>query len=188
MEEIWKDVYFKEKICNREVSNHGEVRKKDTKETLYPADNGAGYLSYSLCNTINKYGKKATQRQYIHRLVAEAFLPNPDNLKQVNHLDCNKSNNRVDNLEWASGSSNILHAHKEGRMKKRSELEAITVLTVEQVIDLYLSVKRDGVGVSQKARDMGIPRTTASSILNKRSRKDITNKLDEELDALNHLN
>ena len=49
---------------------------------------------------------------YVHRLVAKAFILNPDNLKYINHKDWNKTNNKVDNLEWCTQSYNMLHAYK----------------------------------------------------------------------------
>lgn len=58
--------------------------------------------------TLNHKGKKYTRK--IHRLVAEAFIPNPDDLPQVNHIDGNKCNNSVENLEWVDCVSNIHHA------------------------------------------------------------------------------
>jgi len=170
--EYWKKVVFGKSNVEAFVSTLGRVMR--TCGDVWPiADNGAGY----------KFIHKHNSRDYLHRLVAKAFIPNPENLPQVNHKDCNKANNAIDNLEWISRSQNILHAHKEGRMKKRTENGQIKVLTVEQVIDLYTSVKRDGGGISAKAKEMGIPRTTASSIINKRSRSDITNRLDLEFNA-----
>ena len=139
-------------------------------------DNGAGYLSITLLT--DKSGDKPKLiRKYVHRLVAEHFINNPDNLPQVNHKDCDKSNNHVSNLEWISASDNIKHSHKSGRMQRRYDVGAVTVLTKEEVISCYTRVK-NGEGVNQVALSMGKSRTTISSIVNKRSRRDITDPLD----------
>jgi hypothetical protein len=173
--EIWKDVYFNGVITSR-VSNTGFIT--NTKgEHRKLTDNGAGYFSVQVATYRSDSGKTKSKRDYIHRLVAKHFLDNPDNLPQVNHKDCNKSNNHVDNLEWISGSDNIKHAHEEGRMIKRSTDASIVILTKEQVIDCYTRVK-SGEGVAEVARSMCKPRTTISSIMNKRSRKDITDMID----------
>lgn len=140
-------------------------------------NNGNGY--YFFLQGITPEGKSV--REYIHRAVAMCFLDNKDNLPQVNHINLDKTDNSVDNLEWTSGSRNIRHAHESGAMVKRTSNGEINILTKEQVIDLYVSVKQGGVGISEKARQMGIPRTTASSIINKRSRSDITDLLDKAI-------
>lgn len=66
-----------------------------------PFDNGSGYKVVGLKN-----GRK-TKNHYVHRLVAEAFLPNPDGRTEVNHLDYDKGNNTVENLEWATRTENV---------------------------------------------------------------------------------
>lgn len=169
-----QQIIHKGVITGKFITKEGRVFDKDGEEVKY-ADNGAGYLSVHL------YCKgKGAQREYLHRLVAMVFLDNPHNYNQVNHKDCNKSNNHVDNLEWISGSSNILHSHKSGRMQKRYDVGAVTVLTVEEVIDCYTRIVKNGEGISAVARSMDKSRTTISSIINKRSRWDITDKLDKE--------
>lgn len=176
--EIWKDIYFNGEVTGK-VSNTGKVI--DARGNLrHTADNGAGYLSVQIGTYKNLNNKQCTKRDYLHRLVARYFLDNPDDLPQVNHKDCNKSNNCVDNLEWISASDNIKHAHKEGRMTKRTTDAAIVILTVQQVKECYTRIK-SGEGVAEVARSMNKPRTTISSILNKRSRVDITDALDREL-------
>lgn len=102
MEEIWRDIEGYEKLY--QVSNFGNVRSlpRNTKKgrVLKHTRYKNGYLYLNLC----KDGK--SKHYYIHRLVAQAFLPNPDNLPQVNHRDENPSNNRVDNLEWCTSKYN----------------------------------------------------------------------------------
>ena len=80
-----------------------------------------GYLGVTLTKDKKRFSKK------VHRLVAEAFIPNPDMKPQINHIDCNKKNNSVDNLEWVTSRENVIHAvknklyHPELIAKKRWE-------------------------------------------------------------------
>ena len=118
MEEIWKDVVGYEGLY--QVSNHGRVKSL---EHFVPSIGGAIRKSPSkiLTNcfdnnyyhvTLYKGGRKKIF--LVHRLVAEAFIPNPNNLPQVNHKDGNKLNNNATNLEWCSAQDNILHAFATG--------------------------------------------------------------------------
>ena len=102
MLEIWKPVNgFEEKY---EISNLGRIKNIKTNQILKMTNKYGDYFAIIL---YDKTHKKSTR---IHRLVAETFIPNPLNLKEVNHIDGNKQNNRVDNLEWCTRSENINHA------------------------------------------------------------------------------
>lgn len=70
--------------------------------------NGRGYANITLIKNGNKF------KTVIHRLVAKAFIPNPENKPEVNHINGNKANNNVDNLEWCTRTYNIQHAFKNG--------------------------------------------------------------------------
>jgi hypothetical protein len=182
MEEIWKDIIFEGKPTGKKISNFGRMRGSD--EKIYKTyDNGAGYKFYVIIR-FKKDGKWIAVTDYVHRLVAKCFLDNLDNLPQVNHKDCDKSNNHVENLEWISRKSNIDHAHSAGRMEKRSKYGKIAILTVDEVKEAYTRVKL-GEGVNVVAKSMGKARTTISSIVNKRSRRDITDEIDKMLDTHN---
>lgn len=113
--EEWKDVKGYEGFY--QVSNEGRVRsikrwhgqKRDyinsiRNLTLY--NNGTGYMKVSL-STKGKYVKK-----YVHRLVAEAFIEKPAGCDYVNHLDYNRANNNVNNLEWCTAQQNILYSNE----------------------------------------------------------------------------
>lgn len=104
MQEIWKDI--KDTKGRYQVSNLGRVKRKSfTKEDrILKPELRTGYPSIQIC--LN--GKRKHAR--IHRLVATAFIPNPDNLPQVNHKDRDRTNNRVDNLEWCEEKYNLSHA------------------------------------------------------------------------------
>ena len=104
--EIWKDVKgFEEKY---EISSYGRLRNKKTNRILKMTNQYGNYFSVIL---YDENHKKSTK---MHRLVAETFIPNPNNYLYVNHKDLNKQNNRVDNLEWCTQSENVKHALNNG--------------------------------------------------------------------------
>ena len=96
MKEIWKQSI----VENYEISNLGRVRNIKTKNVVQPEKEEKGYCRLSIkINGVKKHYP-------IHRLVAIAFIPNPLNKAQVDHIDNDKSNNRVDNLQWVSNKEN----------------------------------------------------------------------------------
>lgn len=106
MEEIWKDIYGYEGLY--QVSNQGRIKSLPKKDGFYltPERFLQGGISNNYrCVTLCKNGKQKSFS--IHRLVAKAFVPNPDNLPQINHKDENKLNNRYDNLEWCTSAYNV---------------------------------------------------------------------------------
>lgn len=83
------------------------------------------------------------KRLYIHRILAELFIPNPDNKAEVNHIDGNKTNNSLINLEWATHQENLQHAHRTGLIKNlpRGERSHFAKLTESQVREIKRSVR-----------------------------------------------
>lgn len=119
--EIWKDVvgyegqymvsnYSRVKSLNKVVNAVNGFTSTKKSKVLKQILN-ACYLGISFSN------KNKIKRVMIHRIVAEAFIPNPENKKTVNHVDGNKLNNSIANLEWATYSENIKHAYKMGLSK-----------------------------------------------------------------------
>lgn len=113
MEEIWKDIVGYE--GKYQISNLGNVKsiyykKKTNKKDphILVGNKYKGRNPYRYVN-LSKYGKIKSVK--IHRLVAEYFIPNPENKPYVNHKDGDKGNNRVDNLEWVTPLENNLHAY-----------------------------------------------------------------------------
>lgn len=86
---------------NYEINKKGYVRNKQTKKILKHWKSSNGYLQVSLCR------KSKQKTYYIHRLVATNFLENKNQFLEINHIDCNKENNSVDNLEWCDRQHNI---------------------------------------------------------------------------------
>lgn len=110
MKEIWKEIEGFEGLY--EISTQGRVRNIITGLIKKGSDNGHGYLCYGLY----KNGKRKSK--YGHRLVAQAFIPNPEKLKEINHIDENRKNNNLDNLEWISRKGNCNYGSRNLKVSK----------------------------------------------------------------------
>lgn len=104
------------------------------------------------------YKDGLTAKFLVHRLVAQTFIPNHDNLREVNHLDADIRNNRVDNLEWSSSKSNKMHSRNLGRPNKVLKL---TDEKVREIRRLY----REGMYQRDIAIKYGITQGNVSSII-----------------------
>ena len=138
--EEWKAI--KSTDGKYEVSNEGRVRRvyqdkrtaiRNNSEYRYlksvrHAGHGTDYLTVSLPI---ENGKR--QHFLIHRLVAEAFLPNPDNLPQVDHINSKGTDNRVENLEWVSNRENALRAKRNGLTRPFREGIAVKCVELDKV-------------------------------------------------------
>lgn len=136
-DEIWKDVVGYEGLY--QVSNLGRIKAlcvekyrgkykhRRPESLLRPKTHRDGYMCATLCNN------KINRMFQMHRLVATAFIPNPENKPQVNHIDGNKANNQVENLEWVTAAENTRHSYANGLQKGK--------LTEIEVIEIYESTK-----------------------------------------------
>lgn len=117
------------KIYDLEVSENGDVRNPSRHKVSFYIDT-IGYPT----TTAKIDGFVRRQKVRIHRLVAMAFIDNPNNHKEVNHIDGNKANNNVSNLEWCTHSQNIFHAFR--TMNKKGN-HSRTKLNEHQVQEIY---------------------------------------------------
>lgn len=108
MLEIWKDIPNYEGLY--QASNLGSIKNSRTEKILKPRIDKNGYFKHIL------YIKGVPKEFRTHRLIALTFIENPNNLPQVNHIDENKENNCVDNLEWIDAKGNSNHATRNRRV------------------------------------------------------------------------
>lgn len=111
-------------FSNYIINNNGDIINRKTNKKLKPYLRCDGYLQVTLYDFAGNHKKFL-----VHRLVATKYIKNPLGLPQVNHKDMNKTNNKVENLEWVSSKDNLLHARKNGRniyTKERNKKISIT--------------------------------------------------------------
>lgn len=167
-EEIWKDVvgfenYFK-------VSSLGNVWSKRTNKLLKQNIRKDGRVT--IATRIG--GRNGTYHCFkVHRLVAEAFIPNPQNKPQVNHIDGNTTNNCVANLEWATASENIKHAYDNLLIDvhKISGTNNVNSKLKQEDVD-YIRNNPDNLTVRQLAKIFGVDHSKIVRCKNYKSYKD----------------
>ncbi len=111
MQEIWKDIKGYEGLY--QVSNLGKVKNVKLGKIIKVRCNEQNYLKLDL----HKNGAKKAYK--VHRLVAEAFIPNPNNYPQINHKDEKKQNNEVTNLEWCTPKYNANYGKRNNKISKK---------------------------------------------------------------------
>ena len=157
MEEIWKSIDGFEGIY--EVSNFGRVKSLEKTGSVYTGK-GKPRKEYTINETIvkgwsqeyqsvdlRKGGKSHSKK--IHRLVAEAFIPNTNNKPQINHIDENKFNNRVDNLEWVTSKENVNHGTGIVRRSKTQRKPVIALKGEEKITFESIGEAADALGVDR---------------------------------------
>ena len=149
---------------NYKISRYSKVINKLSNKKIKPHLDKYGYLR------INLYNNGINKKVYIHRLVALTFIPNPDNKPQVNHIDGNKQNNNISNLEWCTISENAKHAFKIGLRKPNNIIPPSAKLNYKIANDIRLSYS-NGVKVKTLSEKHNVSIHTIYKLLSNNSWK-----------------
>lgn len=141
MSEEWTEV--KDYEDKYQVSSLGRVRNKNTHRILKHGLNKNGY------HRVNLYNESGMKSKFVHRLVAQAFIPNLENKPEVNHVDEDKNNNMVSNLEWSTRKNNINHGTRNERSSKTQSIPIIAT-------NLKTGESREFYGTNECARQLSL--------------------------------
>ena len=147
--------------CYRQIKETCPLKEKDIR----------GYKNVSIIQYDEEMNSIRRYTRQVHLLILEAFNPinNMENL-QVNHINGDKSDNRIENLEWVTPSQNTRHANKKGKghqMNQNGESNSMSKLTTEQVIEIIKETNKPNRRTDQKiSEDYGVTRKTISNIRN----------------------
>lgn len=179
--EEWKDINGFE---NYQISNTGKIRNIKRNKELTPCISNNGYA------VVNLRSSSKTHTTYIHRLIAEHFLDTPNEEQtlwayntvygkvQVNHIDGNKLNNHIDNLEWSTGKENTKHAYDNGLSSpippdNKGETNGQSKLTKEQVLEIRRLYEELNYTQTELAKIYNLNSSTISMIVTRKRWKHI---------------
>ena len=159
--EEWKDIQGYEGIY--QISNLGRVKSLKRKNNRCRSDKilkqyigKTGYMQLRLCKG------HETKLWKVHVLIAKAFIDNPDNLPIINHIDADKTNNDISNLEWCSYSQNNKHAYDNGLRKTKSLMQiALNGTPLKRWSCITEASQKTGIGVSSIWKCCNHQRTNA---------------------------
>ena len=163
--EIWRDIPGYEGLY--QVSSEGLVRSVKREKLLRLQLNNSGYLRTNL----SKQGK--CKYVFAHRLVALAFLGAPEKGIDVNHIDGNKLNNRLSNLEYVTRSQNMKHARSMGLHNNYADGHYNAVLTSEDALYLQIVYSQTGLRGNDLAAHFGVSARTINDVLDGKTWKSI---------------
>ena len=154
---------------NYYITDDGKVWSERTQKFLSFQYDKNGYVKVQMRSTDNK-----SHRYSVHRLVLENFKPveNMENL-QVNHIDGNKQNNKLDNLEWCTPSENQKHAFKMGLQKARTGEKSNLSKLTEQDVKKFFELRSQGLTQKEIGNILGCSDSNISAILRGKSWKQV---------------
>ena len=167
----WRRIVWKGKKTRYWASYDGQIYDSKKKKIVHlNKDKRNGYMYYTFYDTdADMVGTKR-----VHRIIAETFIPNPARFDVVNHLDNNRSNNSVYNLEWTTQSENLKYAAKQGRVYFKSGEEChLTKYSDEQIREVC-ELLQAGYRNKDIAKMTDVPKSYISDIRNREWRKDIS--------------
>lgn len=141
------------------ITRNGDIINNRNGHKVKPQPNGKGYLRVAIGGKL----------MFVHRLVAEKYVPNPDNKEQVNHKDGNKLNNHADNLEWSTNDENRIHALKNG-LHRCGEDCSYSKLTAKDVIFIR---ENKHLGIKKLCEMFNMSRGAISGIIHYRTWKTV---------------
>ena len=168
---LWKEI---ERFDGKySISSCGKLKNSRTGKLLRFMLHPHGYLHCSI-KPNGRDGKSYCLK--IHREVAKAFIPNPDNKPQVNHIDGNKQNNSVSNLEWVTSQENMIHAHKNNLIDVNHGIDCVgSKATEDDVREIRKLQASSKFWTNRKlAEKFNLGKTTIHSIISGTSWKHLT--------------
>ena len=168
MQEIWKHLKnIVEYGDNYAISNTGKIKNITNGRILKPYVKKNGYLQIDLF--LNKKRKK----YYLHRIVALAFIPNPESKPEVNHSDGDKNNNNVSNLEWHTRLENVNHSITTGLKNQNGSKNSSSLLTEDMVVEIRKLYGEKRYKQIELAKMFNVSKQTISLVVNRKSWKHV---------------
>jgi hypothetical protein len=168
MTEIWKSLKnIVEHGDNYEVSNYGNIRNASTERIVKPFVKKNGYLQVDL------YLNGKRKKSHVHRLVALAFIPNPEGKLEVNHKNGDKTNNSVEELEWSTRVENVKHSFDSDLRNQDGSNNPNATLNEEKVAKIRAMYKSGLYLQKELAKLFNVDRLTISNVVNFKSWKHV---------------